>query len=386
MSYTIKNNTKVAVKEESVEGVYEAPTAGSDYIQILADGMEMNPTRDLLERNVLGLGLGKASPRTGLKSVAGSLPAYMQAGSTAAAEPAIGRLMQGALGSKRNSASVTTGVGNTATVLQVADTTNLKANDIVVVKEAGAYHTSPIASLITNTSITLLIPMSAAPADAVEIEAFTTYVCSNEGHPSFSVSKYVDNAILESAIGSKVTSMSLEGFTTGQIATMNFAFEGLNFDRSLTAPPAGFEPAYDTSETPIILTAKIYQNGNQIEVNEFTMSVENSIGFVQNIDEGKVSSRVTARAISGSINPYKLSNSIDNFTKFNANTPFSLFVTAKNPKATAGEYQESISFYMPLCLITEIGESDSDGILQEAISFTANTQNGSVGELFISIS
>ena len=31
--------------------------------------------------------------------------------------------------------------------------------------------------------------------------------------------------------------MSLDNFTTGQISSMNFGFEGLSFDRSLTANP-----------------------------------------------------------------------------------------------------------------------------------------------------
>ena len=64
MGYTIKNNTKVAIKKETTEGVYVAPSAGADYNQVLADGLEMSPSRDLLERNVLGTGLGKISCRS----------------------------------------------------------------------------------------------------------------------------------------------------------------------------------------------------------------------------------------------------------------------------------------------------------------------------------
>ncbi len=385
MGYTIKNNTKVAIMKEVTEGTYVAPAAGSDYVQALSDGLEISPSRDLLERNVLGTGLGKINPRLGLKSVTGTVPVYMRAGSTASSESEVGILLESLLGSKRNSASIVSGTGHTTSVINVSSTTNLKVGDMVVIKKAGAYHTSPIASLVTDTSFTLLIPMAVAASSATVIEAFTSYVPANTGHPSLSISKYVEDAVLEQATGCKATSMSVDNFTTGQIASMKFGFEGLNFDRSLTAP-AGGAPSYDTSETPVILDAYIYQNGVKIQVNEFAFSVENTLGYIQDTDVGKSSSRVTARTVSGSINPYKANNSVANFTKFNTNAPFSLFVTAHNPTGTSGEYKESVSFYFPNCLTTELGEGDQDGVLTDAIKFSANTVDGSIGEVYISIS
>ena len=384
MGYSIKNNTKVAVMKEVTEGVYVAPAAGDDYVQALSDGLEVSPSRELLERNVLGTGLGKINPRLGLKSVKGTVPVYMRAGSAANSESEAGLLIESLLGSKRSSASIVSGTGHTTSVINVSSTANLKVGDIVVIKKAGAYHTSPIASLVSNTSITLLIPMAVAPASATVIEAFTSYVPANSGHPSLSISKYVEDAVLEQATGCKATSMSLDNFTTGKIASLKFGFEGLNFDRSLTAPPVA--PSYDTSNTPVILDACIWQDGVKIQVNEFNFSIENTLGYIQDTENGKSSSRVTARSISGSINPYKSNSSVANFSKFNSNAPFSLFVTAHNPSATAGEYKESVSFYFPNCLTTELAEGDQDGVLTDAIKFSANTVDGSIGEVFISIS
>lgn len=103
-------------------------------------------------------------------------------------------------------------------------------------------------------------------------------------------------------------------------------------------------------------------------------------------ESGKKSSRVTERSIKGSINPYKDSNSLDNFNNFNGNQSFSLFVTCHNPTAINGEYKESISFYMPNCLITELNEADQNGALQENISFSANTNQDGIAELFVSFS
>ena len=384
MGYTIRKNLKVAVTEETTEGTYATPASGADFIQAQEDGIEMNGSKETLELNTIGTGLSKVAPRVGLESASGSLGLYMKSGSDATSEPEYSIILESLLGEKRSSVAITTGTTHTTSVINIADTSDLKVGDIIVVKEAGSYHTSPIITVTTDTSIELLVAMDSAPADAVEIEAFTSYVPADGDHPSYSVSKYVENAVLEQSVGCKTTSLSVESFSTGQIASLNFGFEGLEYSRSLSAP--SFTPTYDTSETPIILEACIYQDGNKIEVNDFTMNVENTLGFIQDTCNGKQSSRVTARAISGTINPYKQDDSISNFTKFDSNTPFSLYITAHNPSATAGEYAESVSFYLPQCTITELGEGDLDGVLTETISFNANSEDGTIKELYISVS
>ncbi|MNL69002.1 hypothetical protein D3C87_1938060 [compost metagenome] len=72
------------------------------------------------------------------------------------------------------------------------------------------------------------------------------------------------------------------------------------------------------------------------------------------------------------------------FDRFKNNTPFSLFAYAKLPSANAGEFGGIVAVYMPNCLITDLGESDQDGIMQDNISFSANRGNsGNVTELFV---
>ena len=383
MGYTIKKNIKIAIKTESTEGTYEAPSAGSDFIQAQEDGIEVSGSKDTLELNVIGTGLSKVAPRVGLESATGTLGVYMKAGSSATAEPEYGPVIESLMGAKRSSIAITSGITHTTDTINVSDTSDLAVGDIVVIKESGRYHTSPIISIVSNTSFTMLVAMSSAPADAVVVEAFTSYVPADEAHTSFSVSKYVEDAVLEQASGCKTTSLSVESFSTGQVASMKFGFEGSDHSRSLSAP--AHTPSYDTSETPIILDACIYQDGVKIEVNDFTLSIENSLGWIKDTCNGKKTSRVTNRAISGTINPYKADDSVANFTKFDANTPFSLFITAHNPGAT-GEYSESVSFYLPVCTIVELGEGDIDGVLTEAISFSANSVDGTIKELFISMS
>ena len=385
MAYTIKKNIKVAVVEESTEGTYAPPASGADFIQAQEDGIEVNGSKDTMELNVIGTGLSKVAPRVGLESAAGSLGVYMKAGSAATSESEYGIILESLLGAKRTmSAALTSGTGHTSSLINVSSTADLNIGDIVVIKEGDDFHTSPIASLVTNTSITLLIAGAGAFSDAVEIEAFNSYVPADEAHPSYSVSKYVEDEVLEKAVGCKTTSLGLESFSTGQVASLKMGFEGSNYTRSLTTIP--YTPSYDTSETPIILDACIYQDGNIIEVNDFTLSVENTLGWIKDTCNGKTASRITNRVISGTINPYKEDDSIANYTKFDNNTSFSLVITAHNPSATTGEYSESISFYLPVCVITELGEGDIDGVLTESISFSANSVDGTIKELYISIS
>lgn len=394
MAEARRNRTSYAVVIEDTEGTYKAPQTNADYVQSLKDGAEMTPSQELLARDVFNGSLGNTQSRVGTKSVTGSLPVEFRAGETEGDAPEADELYTAALGSKKTRAAVTTATGNTATVLQIedADISGFSVHDIVLVKEAGAFEVSWVSEVDTTlgaANITLGQALSGAPADNVEIGAVTQYTTSDSGHPSLSVSKYIEDSVLEQAAGCRVTSMALENFTTGQISSMNFGFEGLSFDRSLTANP--FTPDYDNTLPPITLRACIYQDGTQIKVNSMTMSLENTLGFVTATcsANGRLASRVTDRSITGSINPYKQDDSVDQFNKFKCNVAYSLFSYAFNPGLDAncdftGEFNNAIAVFMPNCISTELGESDQDGLLIDEISFEANRgPDSSIEELRI---
>ncbi len=392
MSIAAKKNTAFAVEVESTEGTYVAPQAATSYIQTLVDGAELSPAKELLERNIFTASVGKTSPRTGQFQVTGSLPVEARAHSTEGAAPQFGPLMESALGDKRTIATTTTtkASGNTGSILQIedADISKFSVGDIILVKQSGAYHVTPITAVATGAgvaAITLLIPKASGNfANSVVIGKSTTYIVADEDHPSLSVSKYIEDAVLEQAVGCKVSSMSLENFTTGQIPSFNFGIEGLNFDRSLTAIP--HSPSYDTALPPIVLDARAYMDTSLIEINELSISLENSLGFKSSINEenGRASSRVTERGITGSIDPYKEDDSIANFTKYVENTAFKLFAYAKVPTSTPGQFGNIVAIYMPNCVITEMGEGDQDGLLKDSISFSADRGSaGTTAEIYI---
>jgi hypothetical protein len=389
MAIAVKDTTVIAVEIEDTEGVYKAPTAGTSYVQTLSDGTELTPAKELLERNVFNGSIGKTTPLTGTRTVSGTLPTETRASDVEGAAPEVDTLMQSALGTRKQGVSATTKTGNTASQLEIedADIAQYSVGDIVLVKEAGAYHVSPIVavdSTPTLANIQLLVPAGSAFSDNVEVSAFTTYSTADTGHPSLSVSKYVQGAVLEQAVGCRVNTLSLENFTTGQLASWSFGFEGLNFSRSIT--PSPFIPVYDTSRPPIILEACVYQDGVLVDVNELSFSVENTLGFVTSTcsTNGRISGRSTERTVSGSFNPYKSDDNIDQYNKFDTTSEYSLFAFAKVPTGVSGEYNQVVAVYIPNCITTELGESDQDGLLQEDVSFSAGRgQSGTEEEIYI---
>lgn len=381
MAIAIKDNTVYAVEVEVTEGTYVAPSSDTSYVQVLADGAEMTPAKELLERNIFNGSIGKSTPRTGLRTVTGSLPVEFRASETEGAAPEYDALMRSGMGSRRQVTSTTaddtdSGTPHTSSRIYLADADASKYNvgDIVTVKVAGDYHSSPV-SAVSNVAgdvyIDLLVAAGSAFSDGDEVAPVTTYTVADSGHPSLSISKYIEAAVLEQATGARVNSISLENFSTGQLASMNFGFEGLDFDRSITAQP--HTPNFDDALPPIILQACVFQDGVQIDVNDVSVSIENSLGFATSTcsENGRISGRATERSVSGSFNPYKQDNSISDFTKFKSNTEFSLYVSAFVPSSTTGEYSQVCSIYMPKCIITELAEADQDGLLQEEVTFVA---------------
>jgi hypothetical protein len=392
MSDSIKKNTKVAIMTEVTEGTWLTPASGTDFISPLSDGLELNPAKELLERGNINSSIGKTKPRSGMRSVSASISVEAKSHGTAGSAPQYGPLVKAAMGNSRQNTTVVTtkASGNTATVLQIedADITKFAVGDSILVKQAGAYHVSPITSKSTGTGTATVTMLVAHPSgdctDSVTVEKFTTYFTANSGHPSISISKYTEDAKLETAAGCKVASMALNNFTTGQLADFSFSLEGLSWDQSLAAP--GYTASYDAALPPIVLSAVVYQDGVAVPINECTFSLENTLAFKTSTASanGKISSRVTARTVTGSINPYKASDSIAQFTKFKNDTSFSVFGYMAVPTSTAGEFEDVVAFYMPDCMITEYKESDQDGLLQESLSFSSNRGSaGTTEELYI---
>ncbi len=382
MADTVKKNTAVYVVVETVEGEYAPPVTGADAVQPLADGLEMSPTKELIDRNIARGGIGKVAGRPGQESVTATIPVEFKAGSTPGSAPEYGQLLKAAMGSVRTgsttTASTTDGATGSASRIPLPNAAANKyhENDMVKVRHAGVDHIVRVVSVVnTAGSVSATVEPALTTGTWVAgdvISAFTTYFTSDTGHETVSVTKELEGNLLEIGQGCRVKTIALNNFSTGQIADFGFSLEGLTFTKQLGGTT--LTPEFDTSEPPLILGAKVLLDGVEIEVNEVSFSMENTVAFktATGAPKGKIASRITERSVSGSFNPYKQDDNLDLFNRFNNIQKFGLMLSAHNPTGVVGQVKEVISIYIPLCLITEMGESDQDGLLQENVSFQAD--------------
>ena len=391
----VKGNSIVSIMEETTEGTFEVAGSVNAYIQPLEDGLSISPSRELVERNILDASIGKATPRMGMKSVEVSIPVEMRASGTEGGDVDFSVLLEGALGAKRSiTTNNTTKTGNSSTVLQIedADIGEFSVGDIVLVKESGEHEARPISAKSTGAgTATITFPFAltgGAPANGVVVSKSQMFYTANSGHPAISVAAYWGNEVRECAVGCKVTSMALENWTPGQLASWTFGLEGMSYDHDDGAAP--HTPSYDSGLPPIVLSACVWRDGVKITLNNFSMSLQNTLGFLTSTcsANGKVSSSVVQREITGSINPYKDDTSVDYYDDWTAGTEFSLFATAYTPSSTTGEITMGsvVAIWLPQCIATEFKVGDVDGILTDEIGFRAT--RGSAGtseELYIGL-
>lgn len=386
-----KNASAVAIMSEVTEGVYVAPASGADFIQTL-DGIECNPVKETVERSVLSASIGKVTPRAGLDSVEASLPVELKANGTEGAAPEAGLLYQAALGATRAIATQTTtkNAGNTGSVLQIQDADISKFNqyDIIVVLESGAHHACYVSAVDTTLGAANITVSPAKPSgtfsNSVVISKSKMYYTANSGHPTVSVSVYWAGEILQKAIGCRVASLNLSNFTTGQIANWDISLQGLTFDRTNTATP--FTPSYDSALPPIVVSnACVYQNGTALKLNSLSVSVSNTVSFVEEICAGRTSSKVTERTVTGSMDPYMDDTSLTQWNFFDASTGYTIFAFAANPSGVAGEYElgSVCGIVLPYCTTTAMPTADLDGLLQDSVEFSATRNTGSTEEIYL---
>lgn len=390
----LRNTTIIGVKQESTEGTYVAPAANTDYIQPLEDGFEMVPSKELVERNVLDSSIGVTQPRTGLRGVTAQLPVEMRGSGIEGATPDFDLLLKGALGNSRQiAARVTTGTGHTSTVidLDASSVLNFAVGDFIVILQTGNHHACFVSAVNVGAgteAITITPAAPFTPSNGVEISKSTTYYPANSGHIPLSLSYYWGNEKRQAGIGCKVTSMNLENFTTGQLASWNFGLEGMTFSEIDGVAP--HTPSFDSGLPPIILSACVYRAGTELQLNEFSLSLANEISFMTATcdADGKVSSRIVKREINGTMNPYTDDSSLTDFTNYSADTLFSLVARAFVPSSTAGEYTlgSVCGIYMPNCMILEYQHGDKDGLVTDEIGFRATRgASGSLDEIFVGV-
>lgn len=395
-SPNIIDTSVFGIEVESPEGTYVAPSGTGSYFQPDEDGFDLSPNREFLERNVMNASIGPTTPKRGMRQVSGSLTCEMKASGTEGGEVDYGALLKGALGASRavTSANTTKSTGNTASVLQIedADIGDYSLYDIVVIKQGGL-HTPVVITAIDSTGGAANITVSPAKAsgswaNSVVVSKTQMYYTANSGHPALSLSYYWANEIRQSAYGAKVTSMSLDNFTVGQMPKWTFAFEGLGYDEINGAAP--HTPVYDTGIPPVALQACLYKDGVALPINTFGLTVENTLSYQTSTcsANGRIASRVSERRVTGSINPYMDDTTFAFFTHMEDGDTFSLLISAYNPSGTAGEmnFGSCVGIYLPNCMVNSYKKGNLEGLLTDEVTFLASRGTaGATEEMYLGL-
>ena len=381
MGFVVKGKSSVFLKEEVTEGLYAAPV-NADAVEVLEDGVGFEYTRDEVERNLLSDTIEVEASRLGMAQVSGTVPVEFKAGAAEGDLPREKVLYKSLLGGVRQISSVTTTkTGNTSSVLQIqdADISKFKKNDIILVKEAGKYEARPVASVITtlgSASLTLAVPLSAAPADNVVIGKASVYYHKSDA-PSFSTTHYIGGKIEEVVTGCRSISASLESWEGGAVPSWSFSVESLDLEQSAT--PMTLTPSFaGDALPPVVLGACVWINGQKVSYNSLALNLENTKAEILSAcsTSGKVASRFTQFVASGEIAPYMDDDNVNRFTAFNNNDDISVFGYAYNPSSVAGQVEQVVAFWFPQAKITTMPNGDQDGIMTNQISFKAYKKDG----------
>jgi hypothetical protein len=379
MSTLVKGQSSLYLVDEVTEGTYVAETLVSEAIEPLQDGLEFQLAVEEIERKTLTDTIEAVEPRLGLRTVTGSIPMEFKAGATAGAEPRGQILYESLLGGKRAISTTTTtkASGNTSTVLAIedADISKFNIGDSVLVKKAGAYEVRPISAKSSGAgTATITFPFAlknGAPGASVVIEKVVTYF-HDSATPSFSVTHYLGGEIREEIHGAKANTASLDGWEANGTPSISFGVEGIDMVRTVNVPSLAPDFAAD-AKVPVLQHACAWIGSNEIDYTEMGLSIENTKADLLSAcsPSGKIGTRKTAFAVSGSINPYMSDADVTRWDDFEAGTITSLFTYAFNPTAVAGQFNQVVAIWMPNIKITNMPTGDNDGVLMDAIEFKA---------------
>jgi len=378
----VNKESTIALVEEVTEGTYVAPSSGTDYIEPLSEGLELNKSKEELTRDLLGGSVETEASRVGIAEVTGTIPLEYKASITEGTAPqSLDVLLKSLLGGKRQKLATTiSGTTHTSTVINVSSTSTFNVGDIVLIKEAGAFEARPILSIQLNTSITLAFALdNGAPSDAVVIAKSTTYYHDTANSKSFSAEHNIgNNAIKQKARGLKTVTGAIEEWVVGKNPKMTFGVQGLDLDR--IDEDASYSP--DTAADglpPVTLLACVWLSGDKMPYSELSLNIENTVNYIKSAcdADGRIGSRTIEQVTTASFNPYlDDSDTSKTWDKFNLNDDVSLFGYAYNPTSTDGEFGEMIAFWIPQGKITESPIADVDGIAAEQVNIKAHRNLG----------
>ena len=384
-----------AVSQSSPAGTYKAPAAG-DAVQVLNEGLAFSPTQEIVDRDIRTPTIEQREGRTTTRGITGTIPTEFRANTQEGGAPEPDKLYEALLGGKRQRTSTTlktaasqVGVSSSLrknTFAVTAGSTSLfKVGDPVRIFSGSVIDFVSVVKSVNeaDNEITLVTDAPVDIPGGADISPCTTYFPdpNRSDFRYLTIEQYLGGRIAERAIGSRPTGLEISNFQTGLLPQASFNFEGLDFDRlsrtqqQITAARA--LATYQQSLPPIILGARVFQDDNELILNNVGITITNTLGFLMSTasERGKISSRVTDFDCTFTLNPYQDDENVRIYNLFRQNESFSLFGYAAN-KDAAGKLNQIVTFYMPNCKAQELATGSEEGILTNDITGRSFLDNG----------
>lgn len=390
----------LATKEDAVSlsspaGTYKAPAAG-DAIQVLSDGLAFTPAQEVVDREIRTPTIEQVRGRTTTRSVSCTVPVEFRANSAEGGAPEADKLYEGMLGGKRQRSSTTLQTASSQTGVQSGDRKRkfvvssgniaqfVKGDPLRIFKRGVIDFVSAIEDVDTTSNVVTVVQNAPIdiPGDS-DISPCTTYFIdpNRSDFRYLSLTQFLGAKNEERAIGCRPTTLEISNFSTGQLPQASFNLEGLDFDRRVPTPQqlaaAKALVDYQASLPPIILGAHVFQDDNELLLNNLSLSLTNTLGFTMSTssERGRLSSRVTDFECTFQMNPYQDDENVKNYELFRSNDTFKLLAFAAN-KDASGKLNQICVIYLPNCTVQEISTGSEEGILTDDLTCRAYSQDG----------
>lgn len=228
--------TRVAIVEESTEGTYAPPTAGTDFIAIQEDFV-MTPSVDIIENAELKASLAPSKSLLGLENPNVSISHYLRHSGVEATAPGFAPLVKALFGeqniqaTERDVVSASAGSASAAgtITLDTGEGTEYPRGRAFLIKDGtNGYNIRPVKS-VSGDVATLGFNLASAPSAGVSLGRYVNYSPVNSGHPSLSITDYRANqAAIQAMAGGKVTEWSVSA-VANEIVNSSYTVEGTKF-------------------------------------------------------------------------------------------------------------------------------------------------------------
>jgi len=228
MTVGLNKASVFAIVSEMVPGDYAAPSTGEQFLP-LRPGNEVSYEPEELKSDELLNDIGAAKSFVGKEKVSGKHDIYLKHSGVEGQEPQTGLLYQSILGDKYivPSEEVTV-ASSTVNVIKVADGTDFKQGQALLIKKPSGYEIRNVAS-ISGNDLNLNFSIASAPAAGVGLGKAIVYIPVAQGHPTFSTTKYLGNGFAkEVSAGNTVTEAAFK-MDAGTFGEVSFSFEGTKY-------------------------------------------------------------------------------------------------------------------------------------------------------------